>query len=295
MKPLSGSCIDYLQPTPCLPLPRKHSPDGATTDWWWRQSNCSLLFIYRLRKDERLSWPSWLTYSGRFTHISGYPSAVGRAQDRESSPVRDQRSIPLRHANQLLYSNIVFPYRHKNKISRLIFWPTLQLITAKLPSTMSLAVDVWSRNTAFTSPSSAGLAMLIASRWVNSSARTWYLGPGTTSTPATYHVTGTFWWLTQHSKMAFSRSRTLTSSSGFVNSNCSPTNHNKRIKTRMVRWMLNVSSLMDSVKPQTSVQHEPCHHCAAATVSDNRWKRTYFVVITQHTQRSRDASWLCAI
>jgi len=32
-----------------------------------------------------------------------------------------------------------------------------------------------------------------------------------------------------------------------------------------------------------------------ATASDNRWKRTYFVVTTQHTQRSRDASWLCAI
>ena len=43
-------------------------------------SNCSLLLIYRPRKDERLSWPSWLTYSGRFTHISGQPSATGRAQ-----------------------------------------------------------------------------------------------------------------------------------------------------------------------------------------------------------------------
>jgi len=41
---------------------------------------------------------SWLTYSGRFTHISGYPSAVGRAQYRESSPAKDlQRSttVPL--------------------------------------------------------------------------------------------------------------------------------------------------------------------------------------------------------
>ena len=36
------------------------------------------LLIYRPRKDERLSWPSWLTYSGRFTHISGHPLAVGR-------------------------------------------------------------------------------------------------------------------------------------------------------------------------------------------------------------------------
>jgi len=57
-------------------------------------SSRSLLFIYRPRKDERLSWPSWLTCSGRFTHIgiSGHPSAVGWAQDSESSPVKDLRS-----------------------------------------------------------------------------------------------------------------------------------------------------------------------------------------------------------
>ena len=36
--------------------------------------------IYRPRKNERLSWPSWLTYSGWFTHSSGQPSAAGRAQ-----------------------------------------------------------------------------------------------------------------------------------------------------------------------------------------------------------------------
>jgi len=29
---------------------------------------------------------------GRFTHVSGHPSAAGRAQDRESSPVKDRRS-----------------------------------------------------------------------------------------------------------------------------------------------------------------------------------------------------------
>ena len=48
--------------------------------------------FYRPRKDERLSWPSWLTFSGWLTHISGHPSAAGRAQDRESSPARDRRS-----------------------------------------------------------------------------------------------------------------------------------------------------------------------------------------------------------
>jgi len=38
---------------------------------------------------------------GRFTHISGHPSAVGRAQDSESSPVKDQRST-AEPRNQLI-------------------------------------------------------------------------------------------------------------------------------------------------------------------------------------------------
>jgi len=59
-----------------------------------RTSNCSLLLIYLPRKEERLSRPGWLTYSGRFTHIL-YPSAAGRAQDSESSPVRDRRSTTV--------------------------------------------------------------------------------------------------------------------------------------------------------------------------------------------------------
>ena len=53
--------------------------------------------FYRPRKDERLSWPSWLTCSGWLTHISGQPSAAGRAQDRESSPARDRRSTTVPH------------------------------------------------------------------------------------------------------------------------------------------------------------------------------------------------------
>ena len=32
-------------------------------------SDISLYSIYRPRKDERLSWPGWLIFSGRFTHI----------------------------------------------------------------------------------------------------------------------------------------------------------------------------------------------------------------------------------
>ena len=83
-------------------------------------SSCSLLVLYRPRKDERLSWPSWLTYSRRFTHIKWSPvSCIGRAQDSESSPVKDQRSAaeprngvvavnPIKpHSNGPLYSNTV--------------------------------------------------------------------------------------------------------------------------------------------------------------------------------------------
>jgi len=54
------STRSYMDHTQCVPLPRKRWPDGATTDCsvghYW-----NLLFIYRPRKDERLSRPSWPT------------------------------------------------------------------------------------------------------------------------------------------------------------------------------------------------------------------------------------------
>jgi len=81
-----------LQTTPCLHLAFVRFHQMAPPRTVVTTSSCGLLLIYRPRKDERLSWSSWLTYSGRFTHISGHPSAVGRAQDSESSPVKDQRS-----------------------------------------------------------------------------------------------------------------------------------------------------------------------------------------------------------
>ena len=60
-----------------------------------RTSNISLLLIYLPRKDERLSQPGWLIYSGRFTHISGHPSAAGRVQVSKNLPVRDRRSTTV--------------------------------------------------------------------------------------------------------------------------------------------------------------------------------------------------------
>jgi len=82
----------YMQITPCLPFLRKRSPDGAiTTEAADIQLQLSLLLIYRPQKDERLSWPGWLTHSEWFTHISSHPSATGRVQDKESSPAKDRR------------------------------------------------------------------------------------------------------------------------------------------------------------------------------------------------------------
>ena len=71
--------------TTILTLLCKHSPDG-TTRTRRHTSDIAYYSIYRSRKDEKLSWPSW------FTHISGHSSAAGRAWDRERSPVKDQRS-----------------------------------------------------------------------------------------------------------------------------------------------------------------------------------------------------------
>jgi len=62
-----------------------------------------LLLIYLPRKDERLSQPGWLTYSGRFTHISGHPSAAGQAQGGESSPVKNQRSSTVQRKSDESY------------------------------------------------------------------------------------------------------------------------------------------------------------------------------------------------
>jgi len=53
-------------------------------------------------KDERLSRPGWLTYSGRYIHISGHPPDAGQAQEGESSLVKDQCSTTV---SQCCYNN----------------------------------------------------------------------------------------------------------------------------------------------------------------------------------------------
>jgi len=77
----SHSFLTAIQTT-ILTLLRRHSPHGTTRT---RQNTSDIDYypIYPPRKDDRLSWPSWQTYSGRLTRIRGHPSAAGRAWDRK--------------------------------------------------------------------------------------------------------------------------------------------------------------------------------------------------------------------
>jgi len=76
--------------TTILTLLRNHSPDG-TTRMRRHTSDIAYYSIYQPRKDERLSWPSWLTYSGRLTH-KWSPVSCRSSVGQESLSVKDQRS-----------------------------------------------------------------------------------------------------------------------------------------------------------------------------------------------------------
>jgi len=66
-------------------FPSWRSPDVTTTATEAADIQLQLTTHLSTRKDKRLSWLSWLTYSGWLTHISGHPSATSRAQDSEST------------------------------------------------------------------------------------------------------------------------------------------------------------------------------------------------------------------
>jgi len=72
-----------------------------------KTSNCSSLLIYRPRKDERLSWPSWLTYSGWLTHIPvvTHQLQVERRTAKAHRPKTD--ALPLDHATNQFAANVV--------------------------------------------------------------------------------------------------------------------------------------------------------------------------------------------
>jgi len=73
-------------------FPSWRSPDVTTTTTEAADIQLQLTTHLSTQKYERLSWPSWLTYSGWLTHIIGHPSATTRAQDSESTSAKDQCS-----------------------------------------------------------------------------------------------------------------------------------------------------------------------------------------------------------
>jgi len=93
---------------------------------WWQTSNCRPLLIYRPRKHERLSWPDWLTYSGRLTHIVvTHQLQVERRTAKKRWPETDV--LPLSHADQPCVVNWLMDnsahVRHTYHISTInTFW-----------------------------------------------------------------------------------------------------------------------------------------------------------------------------
>jgi len=115
--------------TTILTLLHKHLPDGNTRTRRYT-SDIAYYSIRRPLKDERLSWPSWLTYSGRLTHISGHPSAAGRVWDRK---VRRSKTIvlttvPLCHCNYVYFAPIPRYYHLFPKIKRSHVTPNTSLL-----------------------------------------------------------------------------------------------------------------------------------------------------------------------
>ena len=84
--------------------------------------------LYRPLRDKWLSWPCWLTDSGRLTHKVIIRPASSLTQDRESSPVKDQRSTTVLR-RQLATPNRKMAKRNlKHRNSReLTIMPVIQM------------------------------------------------------------------------------------------------------------------------------------------------------------------------
>jgi len=101
--PLKRSGVDqhsfHTANTPHLPLPVVFHQRAHTTN---SDSSHPITSYYSFMEHERmkgLSWPSWLTYSGQFTHINGHPSAAGHLQASETLPVRSETDVlPLSYS-----------------------------------------------------------------------------------------------------------------------------------------------------------------------------------------------------
>jgi len=81
--------------TPCLPFLRRRSPDGATSSWG--KGHPIAAYYSSIDPEEMKGWVGlvgWPVVDGVYPH-NGHPSDTGWAQDRESSPAKDWRSITV--------------------------------------------------------------------------------------------------------------------------------------------------------------------------------------------------------
>jgi len=87
-------CQKQTAPRCCKHPIRWAYTSQALTRWRHlaRIRKSGLLLIYWPRRDERLSWPSWLTCSGRFTHI--VVTRRLRAERRTGSVRRPKTGVP---------------------------------------------------------------------------------------------------------------------------------------------------------------------------------------------------------
>jgi len=78
--------------------PAQAAPDNGKVPTFVTHHVMDYYSFNRPRRDGWLSWPCWLTDSGRFTHKVVTRPAISLAQDRESSPARtDGLTTMLRH------------------------------------------------------------------------------------------------------------------------------------------------------------------------------------------------------
>jgi len=112
-------------------------------------SDCSFLLIYRPQKDERLSWPSWLTcrlkvYQHRWSPVRCRSSAgQGKFADQwptfyhcATPPTNDCLSLPVMEGVLLL--------THRLQISKILAWKTFG---KKDLQTLELGQCGWEQNT----------------------------------------------------------------------------------------------------------------------------------------------------
>ena len=100
--------------------------------------NPSLMGYYsfnRPRRDGWLSWPCWLTDSGRFTHKVVTRPAISLAQDRESSPARSGVLTTILHHQLVMIIMWLVERSHTSSVCMIVGRIASFMSTSRAPLT----------------------------------------------------------------------------------------------------------------------------------------------------------------